>query len=153
MVRTATHADVAVLQEVYRRASLSNDGDRAVLLGSPDALVWDGAEIAAGRTLLAEDADGRILGFATAVPYGDGLELDDLFVDPDVMRRGVATTLVEAILQQAAQDGLPWIEVTANRHAAAFYASIGFTEVGTVETRFAPAPRLRAWSPGSERTR
>jgi GNAT superfamily N-acetyltransferase len=143
-VRTATDADHVVLQEVFRRASLSNDGDREALLETPDALVWDGDQIAAGRTLVAVDAAGRILGFATAVPYGDGLELEDLFVDPDAMRRGVATRLVRRLLQDAADGDLPWIEVTANPHAAAFYASVGFTEVGQVQTRFAPAPRLRA---------
>jgi len=143
-LRPATIADHAALHDVYRRASLSNDGDRAALLAAPDALVWEGSELAAGRTLLAEDAGGRVVGFATVVPYGAGLELDDLFVEPDVMRRGVATRLVRALLEDAAAQGFPWIEVTANPHAAEFYASVGFTEVGTVQTRFAPAPRLRA---------
>jgi GNAT superfamily N-acetyltransferase len=142
-LRTATDKDVAVLREVFRRASLSNVNDRPALLASPDALEWSGDGIAAGHTLLAEDAGGRVVGFATAIPYDDGLELDDLFVDPDAMRRGIATRLVTALLDQAARDGIPWIEVTANPHASEFYASVGFTEIGTVETRFSSAPRLR----------
>ena len=142
-MRTATGADLAVLQDLYRRSSLNNENDRPVLLASPDALIWTGDHLAAGRTLVAEDADGRILGFATTVPFEEGLELEDLFVDPDVMRRGVATRLVRALIERGVAASVPWIEVTANPHAAAFYASVGFTEVGTVQTRFASAPRLR----------
>jgi GNAT superfamily N-acetyltransferase len=142
-VRAATAADVEVLRGVYRRASLSNDGDRAALLGAPDALVWSGDGIDDGRTTVALDRSGRVLGFATVLPIDGGLELDDLFVDPADMRRGVATLLVDTLVRRAARDGIAWIEVTANPHAAAFYASALFEAVGAVETRFGPAPRLR----------
>jgi GNAT superfamily N-acetyltransferase len=142
-LRTATAEDVAVLRDIFRRSSLSNVNDRAALLAAPDALEWSGDGIAAGCTLMAEDVDGRAVGFVTAIPCGEGRELDDLFVDPDAMRRGVATRLVTAVLEQAAHDGIPWIEVTANPHAAAFYGSAGFVEIGIVRTRFSSAPRLR----------
>jgi hypothetical protein len=33
------------------------------------------------------------------------------------------------------------IDVTANEHAAAFYASAGFAPAGTAETEFGRAPR------------
>jgi hypothetical protein len=33
-------ADVAVLRDVFRRSSLTNDGDRNNLLANPDALVF-----------------------------------------------------------------------------------------------------------------
>ena len=59
-----------------------------------------------------------------------GLELEDLFVDPEAMRQGVATRLVLDAVTRAASEGVPWIEVTANRHAAEFYASAGFVHVG-----------------------
>lgn len=142
-VRAATAADVDVLRDVYRRSSLSNDGDRAALLGAPDALVWSGEGIDDGRTTVALDRSGRLLGFATVLPVDGGLELEDLVVDPGDMRRGVATLLVDTLVRRAARDGIAWIEVTANPHAAAFYASAGFAAVGSVETRFGPAPRLR----------
>jgi GNAT superfamily N-acetyltransferase len=142
-VRRATAADLAILRDLYRRSSLSNENDRDALLGAPDALIWPGDGIASGRTELAVDGSGQVLGFATTVVCGEGLELEDLFVDPGAMRRGVGTRLVSALVAQAASDGVPWVEVTANPHAAAFYASVGFAAVGTVETRFGPAPRLR----------
>jgi GNAT superfamily N-acetyltransferase len=142
-VRGATPDDLAALRDIYRRSSLSNVNDREALLSSPDALEWDGDGVATGRTRVAADAQGRILGFATVVPFDIGLELEDLFVDPDVMRRGIATQLVTVLGDEAARAGAPWIEVTANPHAAEFYASVGFVAVGRVQTRFGAAPRLR----------
>jgi GNAT superfamily N-acetyltransferase len=142
-VRTATPDDLARLRDIYRRSSLSNADDREVLLGSPEALEWEGGGIATGRTRVAVDEAGRAVGFATAVPLGVGLELEDLFVDPDLMRRGIATRLMSVLVEEAARAGAPWIEVTANPHAARFYASAGFVPVGTVRTRFGDAPRLR----------
>ena len=89
VLRDAVAADVAVLRDVYRRASLSNEGDRTTLLANPDALEFPGLGGDGRRTRVAT-ADGRIAGFATSVPAGDAVELDDLFVDPGWMRQGPA---------------------------------------------------------------
>lgn len=142
-MRSATLADVEVLRGIYRRSSLSNRGDRAALLAAPDALLWAGHDISTGDTVVVDDGTGCVVGFAAAVPYAGGHELDDLFVEPASMRQGFATRLVDALVARAAAQGSAWIEVTANSHAADFYASAGFTAVGTTETRFGPAPRLR----------
>jgi len=141
--RLASEGDLEVLRDIYRRASLSNDGDRANLLASPAALQWDVDGVAAGRTRVATDRQGRILGFATVVSIEGGMELEDLFVDPDATRQGVASRLVLDVTVQAARDGMAWIEVTANPHAAQFYASVGFVRIGDEQTLFGPAPRLR----------
>ena len=141
--RTATTDDLEVLRELYRRSSLSNEGDRANLLASPEVLLWIGEGLVTGRTRVATDRRDHILGFATVVGIEGGLELEDLFVDPVAMRQGVATRLVLDAVTRAASEGVPWIEVTANRHAAEFYASAGFVHVGEKQTLFGPAPRLR----------
>ena len=141
--RLATEDDLGVLRDLYRRSSLSNENDRANLLATPEALHWAGDGIAERRTRVALDKDGRILGFATAVDINGGQELEDLFVDPDAMRQGVATQLVQDAVSEATRSGVPWIEVTGNQHAAEFYASAGFVRVGDEQTLFGPAPRLR----------
>ena len=57
-IRTAQPADVDMLRDVYRRASLSNDGDRADLLANPDALTFAEAPVHEGRTRVAlEDSE------------------------------------------------------------------------------------------------
>jgi GNAT superfamily N-acetyltransferase len=142
-VRRATADDVPALSDIYRRSSLSNVADREGLLASPHLMAWAGDGVATGRTQVALDANGRLLGFATVVPLDIGLELEDLFVDPDFMRRGVATHLMTVVVEQAVSAGAPWMEVTGNPHAAEFYASIGFVAVGRVQTTLGDAPRLR----------
>jgi len=141
--RLATAGDLGVLRDLFRRSSLSNENDRAGLSRSPEALHWAGEGIAERRTRVAVDADGGILGFATVVDFEGGQELEDLFVDPDAMRQGVATQLVQEAASEATRSGVPWIEVTGNPHAAEFYASVGFVRVGVEQTQFGRAPRLR----------
>ena len=141
--RLATEDDLGVLRDLFRRSSLSNEHDRANLRTAPEALHWAGDGIAERRTRVAVDVDGSILGFATVVDIKGGQELEDLFVDPDAMRQGVATQLVHEAASEATRSGVPWIEVTGNQHAAVFYASVGFVRVGVEQTLFGLAPRLR----------
>ena len=62
-----------------------------------------------GRTHVAEE-NGSVVGFATwAETDNGGMELEDLFVDPKWMRRGIATALVNCVcdvLRARAQT--PW---------------------------------------------
>ena len=99
--------------------------------------------VAEGRTRVAVAADGTILGFATGrLIESDVLELEDLFVDPDWMRRGVGRRLVADVVAQARREAVARIEVTANPHADAFYRSVGFVYLGRTDTEFGPATRM-----------
>jgi GNAT superfamily N-acetyltransferase len=153
VTRPATEADVGVLRDLYRRSVLTNENDSADLLAHPEALRWDGDGIAERRTRVAVDDDGRVVGFATAVEIDGGHELTDLFVDPDAMRQGVATQLVQEAVAEATRSGAPRIDVTGNQHAAEFYASAGFVRIGDEQTLFGSAPRLRLVLSGSGRRR
>jgi len=141
-IRTATTGDLARLSEIYRAASLSNAGDAPNLLAHPELLDFDGAGVDADRTRLAELPDGTIAGFATDLPEGDMTELEDLFVDPDFRRRGIARALIADAVERARVEGRQRIEVTANDHAMAFYESVGFVRVGRHDTLFGPAARM-----------
>jgi GNAT superfamily N-acetyltransferase len=88
LIRDAEPADMDALREVFRRSSLSNEGDRVNLLANPETLEFSTQFVDGRRTRVAVDND-RIVGFATVVGAGAAIELDDLFVDPDWMRRGV----------------------------------------------------------------
>jgi GNAT superfamily N-acetyltransferase len=143
VIRDAAPADVAVLRQVYRRASLSNEGGRATLLSNPDVLEFPGLGGDDRRTRVAVAADGRIAGFATSLPAGDVIELDDLFVDPDWMRQGAGRALVLDAVAIARDLGARRIEVTANPHALVFYGKTGFVADQEVQTRFGPGLRMR----------
>ena len=142
-IRTAVPEDLPALRGLFRRASLSNEGDRDALLANPDALVLADDGVAEGRTRVAVAPDGTILGFATVLSVEDSaFELEDLFVDPDWMRQGIATRLVLDLIAQARTTKVTRITVTANPHAQAFYRSAGFARLHDVETRFGPGSRM-----------
>ena len=140
-IRVADAGDLDAVSDLYRRSSLSNDGDRENLLADPDLLVFDSTPIPERRTRVAV-GDGQIVGFATTRVVDDILELDDLFVDPDWMRRGVGSALIVDVAAIARSRSIARIEVTANGHALAFYEAAGFVRDGTAETRFGTAPRM-----------
>ena len=141
VVRDAGPDDVVVLQAIFRRSSLANQGDRAALLQHPDALVLESPG-ERDRVRLAV-IDGDVAGFATARDLGAALELIDLFVDPPFMRLGAGHALVQDARAQALEAGRPHLVVTANPHALDFYEAEGFVAVGEVETRFGPGSRMR----------
>jgi hypothetical protein len=68
-VRTALPADMVVLRDVFRRSSLSNDGDRMNLLANPDALEVSDIAVCAGRTRVAVTANHHALAFYEMVGF------------------------------------------------------------------------------------
>jgi GNAT superfamily N-acetyltransferase len=86
--------------------------------------------------------DDRIVGFATVVAAGRVGELEDLFVDPDWMRRGVGRALVVDAIDRARDQGLSRVNVIANEHALVFYKNVGFVYDGTSRLRFGTGHRM-----------
>src|SRR6185437_8574233 len=83
-IRAAVGADTPAMEGVFRRASLSNAGDRPALLAHPEVLRLSEELAAGGRVRVAVSSDDTLIGFASTRRTGPGtLELDDLFVEPD----------------------------------------------------------------------
>jgi len=142
VIRAAAPGDMPALREVFRRSSLSNEGDRANLLAHPEVLELSDLAVREGRTRVAV-ADDRIVGFATWLSTGNVFEIEDLFVDPERMRQGLGRALVLDLIAIARGRGVRRVEVTANQHALAFYEETGFVVDHEVTTMFGPAPRMR----------
>ena len=142
MIRLGVPADLPAAMGVYRRASLSNAGDRDNLLAHPEFLILGPEGLAEGRTYVAEE-DGSVVGFATWAETDGSIELEDLFVDPGWMRRGIATALVSHVVDVLRARGVQCLEVTANPHAQGFYSAAGFIDCGVDQTDFGTAPRKR----------
>lgn len=142
-VRRAQIEDHDRLAEIYRRASLSNAGDRADLQAHPKALVLSDEVVKRGRARVATLVDGQVVGFASTHPTDQGvLELDDLFVDPFWQRRGAGRALLCALAREALSDGVTRLEVTANDHAFEFYRAVGFVTDGRIRTQFGAGARM-----------
>jgi GNAT superfamily N-acetyltransferase len=148
MLRDAVPEDHPALRSIFRRSSLSNERDRPSLLANPAHLVWHeptGAETF--RVRVAVTAEEVVAGFATVLIIPESAELDDLFVDPAFMRRGIGFALVRDAARLASEAGCSVLAVTANPHAAAFYGAAGFAGCQTVKTPLGGGTRLRLQLP------
>jgi ribosomal protein S18 acetylase RimI-like enzyme len=131
------------LSAIFRSASLSNDGDRGHLLAHPEALVYSDTGVRQGRTRVAiAPGSGEVVGFASWLVMDFTIELEDLFVAPNWMRRGIGWSLVLDAVAIAKERGFHRLEVTANPHAQAFYEIVGFTGDRMVETEFYAGQRM-----------
>jgi GNAT superfamily N-acetyltransferase len=138
LIRQASLSEQHDLEELQRRASLNNPGDRDALLAHPDAIVLPIEQIEAGGVFVAE-RDGAIVGFAAVVLREDsGAELDALFVEPHEWKRGIGRALVDHCVNIARDRGAAFLHVVGNPHARGFYLACGFTVIGTAGTQFGP---------------
>ncbi|MER6241195.1 GNAT family N-acetyltransferase [Streptomyces clavifer] len=76
------------------------------------------------RTWVAEDGAGELLGFASL----DGDELDQLYLRPDALRRGIGTRLLDRV-KAASRGELSLYTFRRNTAACAFYERHGFVAV------------------------
>jgi len=143
VIRSAVVPEQKELEDLQMRASLTNAGDRDALLAHPDAIELPLTQIAAGSVFVAE-WNGAIVGFAAVEPREDGeSELDALFVDPNMRRRGIARALIEHCAEVARARKSAALCVIGNPHAKDFYAACGFKMIGTTETRFGTGLLMR----------
>jgi GNAT superfamily N-acetyltransferase len=135
-MRPALASEKQSLEALQWRASLNNPGDCDALLANHDAIDLPLEQITGGGVFVAELAEA-VVGFAAILPRDDGAsELDALFVEPELWRRGIGRALVEHCCAAARAAGAHSLRVIGNPHAEAFYLSCGFTTLGTTATRF-----------------
>lgn len=141
-IRLARFDDMPALAGIFRRSSLSNQGDRAALLAHPEVLELRDQAVREGRTRVAAFDDGTVVGFVTTRTVDAALDLEDLFVDPQWMRHGAGRALVADAVSLASSSGLERVVVTANPHARAFYEAVGFEVDGSEATPFGTGLRM-----------
>jgi N-acetylglutamate synthase-like GNAT family acetyltransferase len=143
-IRMARSHERQALEDLQRRASLANEGDREALLAHPEAIHLPAEQIAAGQVVVAE-RQGALVGFAVTLPGARAgeAELDGMFVDPSTRRVGAGRRLIQAAEAQARAMGATSLHVIANSHALAFYTACDFDVAGEAQTEFGPAVTLR----------
>ena len=136
VIRPALQAERSSLEALQWRASLANSGDRDSLLANPDAIMLPVEQIADGHVFVAQ-RNGVVVGFAAVLTRPDGnAELDALFVEPTLWKRGVGRLLVAQCAEVARTRASRILHVVGNPHAEGFYTSCGFRTTGTFATRF-----------------
>ena len=135
-IRPAAPRDQGALGALKLRASLAWGDHLEALESMPDARTVPAEHLP--FVFLAED-DGRILGFATVLAGpGSRAELEDLFVEPELWRRGVGRQLIQEAERRARALGASSLHLIAGR-ARAFYAACGFEVIGEAATPLEPA--------------
>ena len=94
--------------------------------GVPEELEWDEFDEASVHFLAITD-DGAAIGCARLLPDG---HLGRMAVLPAWRGRGVGRALLAAALAAARRCGHTMLRLSAQTHAAAFYARAGFVAVG-----------------------
>ena len=94
--------------------------------GVPEALEWDEHDAAALHLLALAD-DGAPIGCARLLPDG---HVGRMAVLPALRRGGVGQALLAAVMDAAQARGHATLRLSAQTHAAGFYARAGFVVVG-----------------------
>jgi ribosomal protein S18 acetylase RimI-like enzyme len=153
LVRPASPADVPALMRLKRALAEGEDSAHAVRASAADWL-RDGFGIHAAYTaFVAETAGGdRVIGMATCSRRmvtgwnGPVVFLQDLFVEPEFRRHGVATALAARVAAFATEIGSPIVELTvrADNPARDFYQRHGFAHLDLCLTYVLAGPALSA---------
>jgi GNAT superfamily N-acetyltransferase len=144
VIRPALPGERAALEALQLRASLIWEEYRDDLAAHADAIALTPGAIEELRVRVAS-TPGEVVGFAEWSVASDGeWELEGLFVEPSVMRRGIGGELLADVLGLARDAGVRRIVVVAEPHAVAFYERCGFAREGEVRTRFGPGVRMGA---------
>ncbi|MCT7378507.1 GNAT family N-acetyltransferase [Chelativorans salis] len=140
-IRTASHEDWSKLGPLKLQSSLGWGDHIDELLALPEARYVPAAHV---PFVIVAELAGEIVGFATVLSGENALqaELEDLFVAPNVWRRGVGAQLLAEAERRAVALGAHALHVIASERARAFYEASGFRMIGMVATDFAPAPEM-----------
>ena len=99
--------------------------------------------VSACPTFLCE-VDGQVIGFYSLVASGEAWELNNLWVLPRFMRKGLGLELFSHAMQTATMGGARVIAIDSDPNAEAFYVSRGAKRVGTVAAPITGQPdRIR----------
>lgn len=137
-IRAARPDEGAELSALALRSKAHWGYDEAFMTACVDELTLRAEEVEARRTVVAQAADGRLLGFATLEGQPPRGELGLMFVDPAAIGGGVGRLLFDHVREAARAAGFARFGWAADPHAVPFYEAMGGRRVGTVPSGSLP---------------
>ncbi|MFG2909424.1 GNAT family N-acetyltransferase [Kitasatospora sp. NPDC048286] len=140
-IRPARPEEAALLTGIALRAKAYWGYDEAFMAACRSELTVDADVIERSATVVAE-ADGQVLGFVSlsgAPPTGS---LDQLFVEPEWIGRGVGRALFERARGLAVALGLRRLTIDSDPNAEPFYLAMGATRIGSIPSGSIPGREL-----------
>jgi L-amino acid N-acyltransferase YncA len=135
-IRAAQAADAQAIADLYNLGIVERQATFETRLRDPEEI---GAWFQAGLPfLVAEDVDGRVVGFARVSPYSDrcvydGVGEHGVYVGGEARRQGLGRRLLDALADEAQRRGLYKLTsriFTTNAASRAAHRAAGFAEVG-----------------------
>jgi GNAT superfamily N-acetyltransferase len=133
-IRQALPEEADLLTGIVWRSKAHWGYDEAFMAWARPQMVITPEDVAAGGVYVAVLGE-RVVGLARLTTRGEVGWLDDLFVEPDCMGRGIGRALFTFIVQVARGAGLARLEFEADPNAEGFYRAVGAVRIGEVETR------------------
>lgn len=147
VVRPAWLEEQQALEELQKRSADGDETYRRALAAHSYEFTLPLQQILDGQVFVAE-LGGAVAGLASVIFRNDGgIEIDGLFVEPKLWRRGVGRALVARCVLFARDVGASWLHVIASHSSAGFYSAVGFETLGPYETEFASAISMRRGVP------
>ncbi|MGI8479426.1 MAG: GNAT family N-acetyltransferase [Gaiellaceae bacterium] len=77
------------------------------------------------KEVYVADAEGRAVAWAALVPQGELILLVDLWVEPELIRKGIGSLLFRYTVERAIRLGGKQLEWEAEPHTVGFYEKLG----------------------------
>ena len=141
-IRPALAGDVPAIAQIYGHAVRTSVATFDV--ADPDPAYWQAKLESAhpgDHVLVAEDADGRVVGYAYSGsfrprPAYDRTRESSVYLAPEAVGRGVGTALYSRLIELLREAGVHLVVAVVaqpNPASDALHRSLGFREVGVLE--------------------
>jgi N-acetylglutamate synthase-like GNAT family acetyltransferase len=144
-VRPARPAEAEALTELVMRSKAHWGYSEEFMESCRAELTIRDDEVIPSRMTVAE-AEGRVVAVATLEGEPPEGELGSLFVDPDMIGKGVGRRLLQHMLETARGVGIRTVVLDADPNAEPFYEAMGFVRVGVVPSGSIPGRTLNRYA-------
>jgi GNAT superfamily N-acetyltransferase len=142
-IREAVESEAGILSALAFDAKAQWGYSRETMESWKGQLAFSVSNVASRPTYVAA-ISGEIVGFYSLAPSQRTWELDNLWVAPHFMRRGVGRALLTHALAVAFRGGATSVTVDSEPNAEAFYLSLGAMRCGEIAAPIPGQPnRLR----------
>jgi GNAT superfamily N-acetyltransferase len=142
-IRRARPDEAPAISELAFRSKAHWGYDREFLETCREDLSLSPREITDKPVYVLVGDDGRMAGFYSLDPAEDGrVELDDLFVDPTYIGKGVGRRLWDHAVATAHDLGFRELIIQSDPHAEGFYRAMGAEPAGERESTVTPGRML-----------
>ncbi len=148
-VRAAAHGEAAALSSLAMRSKAHWGYSDEFMTACREELTYSGSQIESDNyEFFVCQSEGRIAGFyALKLLTPSSAELEALFVEPDMIGRGLGRTLIEHAKEKAYDLGIRQLVIQGDPNAETFYVAAGGArdgqrESGSIPGRFLPIFRI-----------